>query len=208
MTTLTREALNKELAADGGLRVTPLLDSGQVGPSSIDVRLGNQFIVFRRHLLGSFDPNNPLHSANRIQQRRVVRWGQSLTLHPGMLVLGSTFEFVRMPGHLEAQVEGRSSWARVGLMVATATHVEPRFGGAVTLELTNMGTTPLQLQPGVRIAQLIVRTAQPVYSSDPDAKKYGGAIGPMFSRLSKDKELALLRELGTHVRGAQTLESP
>jgi dCTP deaminase len=94
-----------------------------------------------------------------------------------------------MPADLEAQVEGRSSWARVGLQIATATSVEPGFKGVLTLELSNVGTIPLQLYPGVRIAQLFFRDANPpaadAYSGQ---RKYECAIGPEFSKICNDRD--------------------
>ena len=56
---------------------------------------------------------------------------------------------------LVAFVEGRSSLGRKGLSVATATHIAPGFHGVVVLELTNLGMVPLQLCPGMPVAQLV-----------------------------------------------------
>ncbi len=53
-----------------------------------------------------------------------------------------------------AFVVGRSTWGRLGLVVATAIGVHPLFAGTITLELRNLGETPLRLYPGERIAQL------------------------------------------------------
>ena len=39
-----------------------------------------------------------------------------------------------------AYVLGRSSWGRVGLIVATAVMVQPGYTGTLTLELVNEGT--------------------------------------------------------------------
>ena len=54
-----------------------------------------------------------------------------------------------------AYVIGRSSWGRLGLVIATATMIQPGFHGTITLELTNVGNVPLVLLPGTRIAQLV-----------------------------------------------------
>src|SRR5262245_26868835 len=129
MSTLTGEAIRNRLrGSHDRLIVTPLLSPKQIGQASIDVRLGNQFIVFRMHTFGSFEEGM---DPRRVQERLVLRFGTKFVLHPGMLVLGATLEYVRMPHDLEAQVEGRSSWARLGLEVATASTVEPGFKGAI-----------------------------------------------------------------------------
>ena len=130
MSTLTAKEIERRFCETGAeqLVITPILSKRQVGDSSIDVRLGNQFIVFRKHTLGTFKPfETPPARLRTMQERQVVRFGSEFILHPGMLALGSTFEYICMPGDLECQVEGRSSWARLGLQIATASPVEPGF---------------------------------------------------------------------------------
>ena len=192
MSTLTRAEIEKRLTdrSPSGLVVTPILSNNQLGDASIDVRLGNQFIVFRTHTLGLFQPYSTSPASLRImQERQVIKFGKGFVLHPGMLALGCTFEYICLPSNLECQVEGRSSWARLGLQIATATSVEPGFKGVLTLELSNLGTIPVELHPGVRIAQLFFHDAAPQI---PDAyggiHKYKCPVGPQFSRITHDKD--------------------
>jgi len=191
MSTLTKHRIIERLQSSiRRLVVTPILSPQQIGAISVDVRLANQFLVFRVHQLGEYDPYEaPPEAIHRIQERQVVKYGAKFVLHPGMLALGATFEYVKLPEDLECQVEGRSSWARVGLQVATATSVEPGFKGSITLELSNVGRTPLILRPGQRIAQLVFRDALPgdIAAYGPE-KKYQCAVGPEFSRLGRDED--------------------
>lgn len=193
MSTLTHKALLQRLSSRGKKRLclTPLLSQRQIGDASIDVRLGNQFIVFRMHRLESYPGRRRSGFADvrRIQERHVLRYGETFVLHPGALALASTLEYLSMPADLECQVEGRSSWARVGLEVATATAVEPGFRGVVTLELSNVGTVPLSLSPGLRISQLVFREAAPAVRLDGRSHKYHYSVGPEFSRLEQDPDL-------------------
>jgi dUTPase len=55
---------------------------------------------------------------------------------------------------LQGVVTARSSWAREGLSIATATIVNPGYTGIVTLELANLGEVPMRLYPGLRLAQI------------------------------------------------------
>jgi dCTP deaminase len=189
MSTLTKELLLEYLKRDSNpLVVTPILSRRQIGEASIDVRLGNQFIVFRAHRFGIFAPAGyQKDDPRRIQERQIMKFGGKFILHPGVLILGSTFEYLSLPNDLECQVEGRSSWARLGLQIATASSIEPGFKGVVTLELSNVGTVPLELMPGIRIAQFVFHTALPPV---PDAyageRKYRCPVGPEFSRLYQD----------------------
>jgi dCTP deaminase len=190
MSTLSKTGLQEAFKRDENpLIITPILSERQIGEASVDVRLGNQFIVYRTHRFGIFEPvgmSSPLQP-RRIQERQIIAFGDRLTLHPGVLVLACTFEYVSIPGDLECQVEGRSSWARLGLQVATANSIEPGFKGVITLELSNVGTVPLTLMPGIRIAQLVFRKAEPpIENPYAGNRKYLCPIGPEFSRLHED----------------------
>ena len=193
MSTLSKQTIESRLQEKNDAKrivITPILSLKQFGDISIDLRLGNQFIVFRMHMGGLINPFKLSDvELRRLQERRVVRFGQKFVLHPGQLALGCTFEYLQLPADLEGQVEGRSSWARVGLQIATATCVEPGFSGVVTLELSNVGTMPLELYPGVRVAQLVLRDVEPaVIQPYAGRHKYNRAIGPQFSRLAQDMD--------------------
>jgi dCTP deaminase len=192
MSTLTHDRIKERLACElqNRLVVTPILSDKQLGDASIDVRLSNQFIVFRMHTFGFFRPYHTPSARLRImQERQIVKFGNSFIIHPGMLALGCTFEYICLPPDLECQVEGRSSWARLGLQIATATSVEPGFKGVLTLELSNLGTIPIELYPGVRIAQLFFHDAKPkIKDAYAGTRKYKCPVGPQFSLIADDKD--------------------
>jgi dCTP deaminase len=102
-----------------------------------------------------------------------------------------------MPAHLGAYVVGRSSWGRIGLIVATAIMVQPGYKGSLTLELVNEGDTPIALYPGLRVAQLAVHrlTASTDFPYEA-AAKYVSPIGPEATKLAWDAdEVAQMRKL-------------
>lgn len=205
MSTLTRDEIRSRVRS-GELILTPLLSPKQIGDASVDVRLSNQFIVFRMHTFGHFTLGHDNIAIRRMQERHVVQFGSPFLLHPGMLALGATLEYIRLPNDLEGQVEGRSSWARLGLEIATATSIEPGFQGVVTLELSNVGTIPLELFPGVRIAQLVFRTAEPAvdkaYADDGRVRrKYRFPIGPEFSKLADDRDARVFQKSPDRTKG-------
>jgi len=195
VTTLTKAAINGLLERDKDpLIITPILSKGQIGEASIDVRLGNQFIVFKSHRFQLFSSAvDSRVGPHRIQDRQIVAFGgDPFILQPGTLALGSTLEYVSIPGDVEVQVEGRSSWARIGLQIATANSVEPGFKGVVTLELSNVSGIALEIRPGVRIAQLVFHKASPpVDNPYAGARKYRYPVGPQFSRVFEDYDLKI-----------------
>jgi dCTP deaminase len=77
-------------------------------------------------------------------------------LEPGVRYLGETEESVRLPNDVAAQLAGRSSIGRLGVIVhKTAGWVDPGFQGSITLELMNLGDEPVHLEAGERVAQLV-----------------------------------------------------
>jgi dCTP deaminase len=70
--------------------------------------------------------------------------------------LGCTVEKVTIPRHLCAQVNGKSSLGRLGLLVhATAGYIDPGFSGQITLELKNISNHTIVLTEGMAIAQIV-----------------------------------------------------
>ena len=162
--------------------------------ASLDVRLGNQFIVFVRSGISSFDPLVSNYDPKSMQRLVQLSWGEQFVLHPGEMVLASTLEYLVLPHDLTAQVITRSSYGRLGLLSATAIQVQPHYHGCLTLELVNLGTVPLELTPGQRIAQLVFLQTVATPRSD-DLSKYHCTVGPEFSRIHQDKETHVLRQL-------------
>ena len=195
--TAIRAALNHD-DADLRLVVCPMLDTEQIGSASIDLRLGTEFMEVQRTQQGVLDPFS-VHD----EQRFNIAFGNQLIIHPGQFLLGSTLEYLRVPHQLAGQVLNRSSWARNGLLVATAVSVHPGFTGALTLELVNGGTVPLKLVTGTRICQLVLweldqETSQPY----PKYAKYDTSLGPQPSRLSREaKEQVRIAAVGDRLRG-------
>jgi dCTP deaminase len=180
---LTKDELQVALDEDDldkKLFVAPLLDPDQVGTASIDLRLGTEFLLLRRTREAGLDPcQHPPASLEAMQERLTVPLGDSLWLHPRHFALAVTLEYLRLPADLSAYVIGRSTWGRVGLLVATAIMVHPGFTGCLTLELVNDGDSPIRLYPGTRIAQLAVhRTERPTTHLYGPKNRYFAPIRP------------------------------
>ena len=207
MSVLQYEELDRAMRAQpirDRLVVSPLLDQSQIGPASIDLRLGTHFREVRRLERGVIGPESDARAPReRREELIVVPLGGHIWLHPGQFVLGSTLEYVRMPDHLVGQVLGRSSWARLGLIVATSVLIQPGWPGVLTLELSNIGVVPLQIYPGERVAQLVVwrlvdRTDHPYAAG----AKYVAPIGPEESRLELEAgDRERLKRIGERMRG-------
>ena len=83
---------------------------------------------------------------------------ETFTVQPGEFRLAHTIETVTIRDDHIGFVCGKSSWARVGLLVEAAGLVDPGFCGQIVLELYVLGPEPVRLEAGMRICQLTIET--------------------------------------------------
>lgn len=123
----------------------------QISSSSVDLRLGKEFRVFKHVAKTHIDPydknDNDYTELHRVEEG-------AFTIHPGEFVLATIQERVEMPNDLIGIVDGRSSLGRLGIIIQTAATVDAGFKGKVTLELANIGKMPVNLYPGMRICRM------------------------------------------------------
>ncbi len=176
----------RRMLAEGRLRIEPL-EPEQIQPSTVDVRLGAHFRVFRNnHVTEVVDPYDAPTDLTELVE---VGDGQAFVLHPGEFVLATTVEWVALPADVIASVDGKSSLGRWGILIhATAGIVDGGFEGQITLELSNVSPLPVKLWPGMRIGQLTFmamdRPAERPYGHPDLGSKYQGQRGPVASRYS------------------------
>ncbi len=103
----------REAIADHRIVIEPF-DPSCVQPSSIDLKVGNLFRVFRNHTAGVIDVKLDLEDLTELIE---IPDGGVFMLHPGEFVLGSTHERVVVPPDLVARIEGKSSLGRLGLLI-------------------------------------------------------------------------------------------
>ena len=179
---LSDRSIRAALAA-GRIGIDPI-DENSVQPSSLDVRLAGSFRVFANHRHLAIDP---LAVQPDLTDAVEKSNGEPFVLHPGEFVLGSTLERITLPNDIVARLEGKSSLARLGLVVhSTAGFIDAGFDGDVTLELSNVATLPILLHPGMWVAQLaffqLDGPAENPYGSSKVGSKYQGQRGPTASR--------------------------
>ena len=146
--------------------------------------LDHHFLVFRNHTRALIDVKEQLDDLT--EPVEIDRDGVFL-LHPGEFVLGSTAERIGIPDDLVGRLEGKSSLARLGLLIhSTAGFVDAGFDGYLTLELSNVATLPITLYPGMKIGQIsflqMTSPADVPYGEASIGSKYQGQRGPTPSR--------------------------
>jgi dCTP deaminase len=137
-------------------------DQELINPASLDLRLGANIINLQT------GANQPIPDIGYL-------------LKPGMAILASTLEYIKIPTDCAAAVYLKSSLARKGLDHALAGWVDPGFEGELTLELHSH--RPLILLPGQKIVQLVLMRMEfaPVRSYQVTGH-YNGQRGPTQAR--------------------------
>lgn len=180
---------------------TPRRES--IKDTSIDMMLGNHFIVTRTARFSALDAYREETEKDiaSYQERVLIPFGEQLVLHPRTFILGVTWQYIGLPNDIHAQVVTRSTWGRAGLTVATAVVVHPCFSGCLTLELVNSGNAPIVLYPGSRIAHMIFMHVEPGKTIPlTGASKYFGMTEPGFTKLHDERpELEKWEQIGKHV---------
>ena len=132
-------------------------DPACVGAVSVDLHLGNSLRVFKKSRL-SFDVEEETYFSSKFQDNtRLVAMGPGgYVLRPGCLVLGTTLENIRLSGNISGKLEGRSRFARMGLMVhVSSSLVQPGVNNVQVLEILNVSPFDLVLKPGTKICQIV-----------------------------------------------------
>jgi dCTP deaminase len=131
-------------------------DKSAVGPCSIDLKLGDTFLVFHHGRL--FRPNDR-EAILRNSEVFTIDKDEAFLLSPNQFVLASTLEKISISKKYAATLEGKSSIARLGIVVQAAGLVNPGTGlkdpTTLTLEIAHQANSPVELAPGMPIIQII-----------------------------------------------------
>ena len=179
----------------GKINIDPRPDDSVISGVSVDLKLGNSFRVFNDHARAYVDVSASREEINStleaiMSEEIVVDEGESFFLHPGELALAVTHESITIPDDHVGWLDGRSSLARLGLMVhVTAHRIDPGWSGAIVLECFNSGKLPLALKPQMTRGAINFETlsspALRPYNKRVDAK-YKHQQSAVASRIDQD----------------------
>ncbi|MDN4504172.1 dCTP deaminase [Alteromonadaceae bacterium BrNp21-10] len=185
----------KKYLQDGHIAISPTPADDMISGVTVDIRLGNKFRVFQDHQAPYIDLSGTKESMqkalNSVMSDEIVLEGdKAFFLHPGELALAVTHESITLPGNIVGWLDGRSSLARLGLMVhVTAHRIDPGWSGNIVLEFFNGGKLPLALRPLMKIGavsfEIMSDFAENPYNSRVGAK-YRGQDGAIASRIDAD----------------------
>ena len=173
--------------------IDPLIDEKQIQPSSVDLRIGNEFKGFKIITKPYIDPYDKTDLESYMEEITIDK-NKPFIIHPGEFTLATTYETVKLPDDIVARVEGRSSIGRLGItMHVTAGYIDPGFEGKITLEISNIGKMPVALYPQQRVCQIVFETmttpAAKPYGHKSRDSKYMGQNGPQVSKIKQDYDI-------------------
>jgi len=183
---LSDRDIRQELA-QGRLVIEPFFpDSLQ--PASVDLHLDRRFRVFRFHQHPYIDVREPMEELTELVE---IDDEAPFIIPPGEFVLASTLETIALPADIVAELQGKTSLGRLGLIVhATAGLVAPGFRGKLTLELHNMAKMPIAIYYGMKICQIsflrLQSPAERLYGSPELGSKYQDQDEPTGSRAYRE----------------------
>ena len=124
---------------EGLIEITPRPANDKISGATVDVRLGNSFRIFREHSTPYIDVSGPREAVTAqlervMSEEIIISDDEAFFLHPGELALSVTLESVKLPSNIVGWLDGRSSLARLGLMVhVTAHRIDPGWEGRIVL---------------------------------------------------------------------------
>jgi dCTP deaminase len=164
-----------EAIEQGAITITPF-DPELVGPASVDLTLAPSFRVFRKvHAVIDVGEDTDYR---QLTDKIVVPGGGHILIMPGETVLSITRERLRLGPGLCGWLEGRSRFARLGLMVhISAPFMGPGIDSQQVLEMSNFGPAPLAVHPGTAICQFVFQKLEGMESY---AGRYAGHTEDSF----------------------------
>jgi dCTP deaminase len=153
MTVLAKDEILKLIKARK-VKIKPF-NTNQVGPGSIDLHLGSTFRVFKK-THGIFHVKDDT-THEKITEMVKVKNGSYFLIMPGELIHGITKEMVSLPDNICGRIEGRSRFARIGLLTHLSSgFMHPGTTNKIVLEIANISPISLAIYPGTKICQLIL----------------------------------------------------
>jgi len=181
----------KKYIKEGKIKIKPRPNfKEQLGPCSLDLHLGNAFKTFKPSDYPYLDPKRKINFESIMEEIKIGN-GDPFILQPKGFVLTTTKEDFSISNDLVARLDGRSSLARMGVVVhLTAARFDPGWHGKAVIELGNMGSMPVILYAGkTRICALTFETlstpAEIPYLKQKD-HKYARQKSPRASRINKE----------------------
>lgn len=196
-----------ECLREGKIAFTPALDSFQIQPNSIDLRIGWSFYApeagqYTDAGRVAVQPDYLQKGSNRDYLKLIkLKPGQYFEILPRELILISSLEKIELrTGELMAILHPRSSMVRRGFIIQGGV-VDTHYSGHLIIPVLNSTNHYLKLWPGERAYQLVFHPLSSALSREEamthglGAAKYSEATAyNLEARTDSDEEIALIKK--------------
>lgn len=155
MSILTHDEIKKELKL-GNIKISPKISNDQISVASIDLHLANEFRTF-------LNINDVIDVRENTNYKDLTKLfiAEKLLIKSKETILGTTQETLSLPSNICGWLEGRSRFARLGLLIhISAGFIQPGINNRQVLEITNLSPNPLILHAGERICQMVFQRCE------------------------------------------------
>lgn len=140
----------REFIRQGTILIDPLSEDweSQLGTITIDFHLGTKIMVPKEASHKYVDVRRGVEEADF--DTIILKENDPHLMQPGQFIIAPTVEYLRLPDDIMGRLEGRSSLARLGIVVHLSSgRFDPGWRGWPTLELKNNGTSPVIIYGGM-----------------------------------------------------------
>lgn len=173
----------------GKIKIDPMTANWRdsIDQVSVDFHLGGNIKLFRGGTYRFVDTKKGL--PEDAMEDVKLNDGDPFILEPGAFAIASTKEVLSLPVDVLGRLEGKSSLARLGILVhSTAARFDPGWNGAPVLELGNLGPKPAILYCGMPIcAFTFEKLSAPVKMAYAGSRsdRYSGSKLAVASRINE-----------------------
>ena len=114
-----------------------------------DIRIADEFKLFK----GS-DPDIIIDPKKIIPDLFEDFKGEACIIPPNSFILARSLEYFKIPGNVLALTTGKSTYARIGIIV-NVTPLEPSWEGFITIEISNTSPSSVKLYANEGIGQVV-----------------------------------------------------
>jgi dCTP deaminase len=142
-----------------------------------DVRCANEFKLFTNINTTIVDPKHfDASSFVDVESDECI-------IPPNSFALARTIEYFRIPRNILGIVSGKSTYARVGIVVSN-TVIEPEWEGHITLEFANTTPLPAKIYANEGVAQVLFLEATEICETSYKDRngKYQGQTGVTLAK--------------------------
>lgn len=166
------------------IEIDPLPDlRNDLDTCKIDLHLGNEFARFDYTKLSHIDTKAGIPEDALI--RNFVKVDEPIVVPPSELIIAVTMEHISLPDYIYGRLEGKSSIARLGIIIEAAPVFDAGWVGRGAMEIINCGRIPVTLYGGMPICSMNFHLlSSPALKAD-EHGRYHRQTGPLPSRINE-----------------------